>query len=73
MIMPQLAPVRPDYISFDDTRILRGTVPRAAGLGDRSESIPTFRLSSRNRRLPIFSPDAAEDLTNVVKALESVT
>jgi mono/diheme cytochrome c family protein len=72
-IMPELTPIRPHYVSFDDTDPPGDWFPRR----------PDWATALVNPDIPAFiaqatltdqlSPDAAEDLTNVVEALETVS
>ena len=72
-IMPALTPIRPDYISFDDTDPPGPWIPRR----------PDWETALVNPDIAAFiqnaitddslSPDAAEDLQNVITALNSTT
>ena len=73
MIMPQITPARPHYISFDDTDPPGDWFPRRPDWKDGllNPDIPTF--IANETRSDSLQPDAAEDLTNVMTALENVT
>ena len=73
MIMPQLAPVRPDYISFDDTDPPGNWFPRRPDWATALVNPDISSFIAQQTTTDVLSPDAAEDLTNVVTALENVT
>jgi mono/diheme cytochrome c family protein len=73
MIMPQLAPVRPDYISFDDTDPPGDWFPRRPDWATALVNPDIQSFVDQVTMIDTLSPDAAEDLTNVLTALESVT
>ncbi len=77
VIMPQIAPSRPHYISFDDTDPAGPWFPRrpdwASGLVN-AKNDPNFirGFVAAETVSDSLQPDAAEDLTNVMTALQGV-
>ncbi len=73
MIMPTLTPISPDYISFDDTNPAGDWFPRRPDWESAlvNPDIPTFIASETSSDQ--LTADEAEDLTNVVQALEGVS
>jgi mono/diheme cytochrome c family protein len=73
LIMPELTPVSPDYISFDDTNPAGDWFPRRPDWESAlvKPNIPTFIASETNSDQ--LTPDQVEDLTNVVTALQGVS
>jgi mono/diheme cytochrome c family protein len=73
MIMPVLTPIRPHYVSFDNTDPAGPWFPRRPDWATAlvNADVPTFVAEeTTNDQL---TPDAAEDLGNVVEALKSVS
>ena len=74
VIMPVMIPVRPDYLSFDDTDPPGAWIPRRpdweTALGINPDIDTFIQTATKNDGL---SPDAALDLRNVITALQSVT
>lgn len=72
MIMPLLTPVRPNYISFDDTDPAGDWFPRRPDWETAlvNPNIPAFVAAAKSSEH--LSDGAAEDLTNVMTALQSV-
>src|SRR5450631_3815996 len=73
IIMPPLTPVSPHYITFDDTDPAGAWFPRRPDWASAlvNPDIPSFIASET--KSDNLQPDAAEDLTNVMTALENVT
>lgn len=73
LIMPILTPVRPNYLSFDDTDPPGDWFPRRADWATAlvNPIIPSF--IAQETAAAGLQPSAAEDLTNVMTALEDVT
>jgi mono/diheme cytochrome c family protein len=73
MVMPLLTPIRPHYVSFDDTDPPGDWFPRRSDWATAlvNPDVSSFvAQESTNNYLP---PDAAVDLTNVMTALQDVT
>jgi mono/diheme cytochrome c family protein len=72
-IMPELTPIRPHYVSFDDTDPAGDWFPRRPDWETAlvNPDVPTF--VSNETASDDLTTDAAEDLTNVLDALGSVT
>jgi mono/diheme cytochrome c family protein len=73
IIMPFLAPIRPHYVSFDDTDPAGEWFPRRPDWADAlvTPNIPTFIAASTLS--DALTPDQVEDLTNVITALQTVS
>ena len=73
LIMPAgLTPIRPNYVSFDDTDVQGPWFPRRPDWADAlvNPDVPTF--IQKTATADGLTPDQVEDLTNVVTALENV-
>ena len=74
LLMPSgLTPIRPHYVSFDDTDVPGPWFPRRPDWADAlvEPDVPTF--IQKTATADGLSPSQVEDLTNVVAALENVT
>ncbi len=73
MLMPILAPIRPHYVPFDNTDNPGDWFPRRPDWATAlvNPDIPTF--VAQDTISDQLTPDAAEDLTNVMEALENVS
>ncbi len=74
LIMPSgLTPIRPNYVSFDDTDVSGPWFPRRPDWADAlvNPNVPTF--IQKTAAADGLSPSQVEDLTNVVTALQNVT
>jgi len=73
MIMPLLAPVRPDYVSFDNTDAPGPWFPRRPDFATAlvNPDVPTY--IAQETTADSLTPDGIEDLTNVIEALETVS
>jgi mono/diheme cytochrome c family protein len=74
LIMPAgITPVRPHYIAFDDTDPPGPWFPRRPDWANAlvNPDIPTFMAQETTSDQ--LDPDAAEDLTNVIEALQTVS
>jgi mono/diheme cytochrome c family protein len=74
LIMPSgLTPIRPHYVSFDDTDVPGPWFPRRPDWGDAlvNPNVPSF--IQKTTTAEGLSPSQVEDLTNVVTALERIT
>jgi mono/diheme cytochrome c family protein/cytochrome c5 len=72
LIMPELTPIRPHYVAFDDTDPPGPWFPRRPDWQDAlvTPDLATFITSAT--MADGLQPDQVEDLTNVIEALEHV-
>jgi mono/diheme cytochrome c family protein len=73
VIMPILAPIRPDYVALDDTDPPGPWLPRRPDWATAlvNPDVPSFVMA--DTAADSLTTDQAEDLTNVITALENVT
>jgi mono/diheme cytochrome c family protein len=72
VIMPVLTPVRPHFVSYDDTDPPGDWFPRRPDWDQAlvNPNVATFVAAAA--KAESLQPDAVEDLTNVIEALETV-
>jgi mono/diheme cytochrome c family protein len=76
LLMPPLTPISPHYVSFDDTDVPGPWFPRRPDWESALTKIKQSDIDSfvaAESKTDGLTPDAAEDLTNVMTALTSVT
>jgi mono/diheme cytochrome c family protein len=73
LVMPVLAPIRPHYVSFDDTDPPGDWFPRRPDWDQALVNPDIATFVSEDVMTDYLTSDQAEDLTNVLTALEGVT
>jgi mono/diheme cytochrome c family protein len=73
VLMPPLAPLRPNWVDFDDTDPPGDWFPRRPDWADALATSDIAGFVAAAVKSDYLSDDAAEDLTNVLQALTNVT
>jgi mono/diheme cytochrome c family protein len=73
LMMPILAPIRPHYVTFDDTDPPGDWFPRRADWADALVNPDISSFVAADAVSDSLTSDQVEDLTNVLEALESVS
>ena len=71
--MPLLTPLRPNWVNFDDTEPPGDWFPRRPDWADALVMPDVTTFVQQTVATDNLSPDGAEDLTNVITALENVS